>query len=392
MAALPHQRPPHPPLAHDVRGLPIAVPDGAAGWRIKRQTAGRPKVVLGPDRQPLRLPLDATAADLLDLCGAGTFRVDAIDEAGQPIDFVTTVTIGLDGAEPSESDPLPTIIAPRAAAGSELRYALEVTAYMARAQSEALRSIAGAQADFIKGLASAKALPRNGASWYPPPPMPPRAEAGTDEAEEEADDDDEQAAPDPSITLLGHIASIARDVSPVLQAVLPKKAADSAEHRNAAPTAEADEQIAPAVDVATPSIRIAMVLAELSPKARALACRVLAQNDERARAIATALQTLPVAEAVAQLEAGLASRDAARRGPREPGAPARAADPMAHLAAVMSRLAPGEIARAQALLGTLDAASLERLKAELLTMSPDEAAAFVRRALAEQAGGNDAGA
>lgn len=49
MAALPHQRPPHPPLAHDVRGLPIAVPDGAAGWRIKRQTAGRPKVVLGPD-------------------------------------------------------------------------------------------------------------------------------------------------------------------------------------------------------------------------------------------------------------------------------------------------------------------------------------------------------
>lgn len=393
MAANPQPRPQQPPLAHDPRGLPIAVPDGTAGWRVKRQTAGRPKVVLGPDRQPLRLSLDATAADLLDMCGAGSFRLDAIDEVGQPIDFVTTVSVGVDGcgSDPPDGEPLVTPGAPRAAGGSELRFALEVTAHMARAQSEALRSIANAQADWIKGLASAKVLPRNGFVAMPPPPAPSVADDVNEEEDEDDEDDEHEAGADPSVTVLGHIASIARDVGPVLQAMLPSKTPGAAEHRNAPPPSNGSspEPSTGAVepDVATPSIRIATILARVSPEARALACRVLARDDQRARDIATALHTLPVDEAVAQLDAAIAKDGAA---PSVPCERPPAVDPLAHMSAVMSRLAPDELARARALLAALDPARLTELKAELLRMSADDAAAYVRQAVArhgQQAGG-----
>lgn len=372
MPVMPSQRPQHPPLAHDARGIPIAIPDGTFAWGIKRQTTGRPKVVFGPDRKPLRLPLDTTESDVLDLCGAGTFRLDAIDEAGQLIDFVTTVTVGIEcgGAEEIESVAAMTTGSRVAGGGSELRFALEVTAHMARAQSEALRSIANAQADWIKGLASAKALPRNAFFAVPPPP--------TVANDQDDEDEEEEDAPDPSMTVLGHIASITRDVSPVLQAMLPTKA--PVEHRNAAPAVTTSETTVEP-DLASPSIRIATVLAQVSPQARALACRVLAQNDQRAREIAISLQTLPIAEAVGQLEEAVTSKGP-RREERNRAAPK--VDPTAHMAAVMTRLTPDEIARAQAMLATLDPARLEQLKRELLNISPDEAAAFVRKALSER--------
>lgn len=388
MPVMPAQRPQHPPLAHDARGIPIAIPDGTIAWGIKRQTTGRPKVVFGPDRKPLRLPLDTTESDVLDLCGAGTFRLDAIDETGQLIDFVTTVSIGVEcGGSDTDAETLPAMTTGSrvTGGGSELRFALEVTAHMARAQSDALRSIANAQADWIKGLASAKAIPRNGFFPAPPPPVVANADQDDDEDEDGGSDD-----ADPSMTVLGHIASIAHDVSPVLQAMIPTKG----EHRNAAPppTTTVTPPLPVEPDVATPTIRIAAVLAELSPQARALACRVLARNDQRARDIASALQTLPIAEAVAQLEAAVAGKgDGARRTPREPSA-ASPVDPTAHLAAVMSRLAPDEIARARALLGTLDPERFASLKAQLLTMSPDDAAAFVRQTLVQHEGGGHAGA
>jgi hypothetical protein len=390
MPAVAQPRSQHPPLAHDARGFPIALPDGTASLGVKRQTTGRPKVVLGPNRQPLRLPLDSTTSDLLDLCGAGSFRIDAIDEAGQPLDFITTVTVG-DGctADAVESDPLSTPLVPRAVSGggSELRFALEVTAHMARAQSEALRSIASAQADWIKGLASAKVLHHRNGMW---PALPVPTTASDEEHDGESDEDDDSGGADPSMTALGHIASIAKEVGPVLQAMIPKKIAD---HRNAAPTTDAPPTTTAAVaepDVATPSIRIAIVLAQVSPEARALACRVLARNDQRARDIATALQTLPVAEAVAQLEAAIDGRAPSARARNGAAAPAAAppVDATVHLAAVMARLAPEEIARAQALLATLEPARMEQLKRELLAMSPDDAAASVRKALRDQEGGH----
>ena len=35
------------PMAHDIHGTPIAVPPNATAWRVRRQTAGRPGLILG---------------------------------------------------------------------------------------------------------------------------------------------------------------------------------------------------------------------------------------------------------------------------------------------------------------------------------------------------------
>ena len=303
MPPTPQPRPQHPPLAHDGRGQPITMPDGAAVWRLKRQTAGRPKVVLGPDRLPLRLPLDTTSADLVDLCGAGAYRLDAIDDAGQVLDFITTITVGGDGAahDATEADALPAIIGSRGGGGAELRYALEVTAHMARAQSDALRSIANAQADWIKGLAAAKVLPRNGL-WHLPPPPVANVNDRDDDDDDDDQDDDEPPPIDPTLGALGHIASIARDVGPIVRAMIPGGNRDPvAEPRNAAPPPATAAPTDPAADLATPSIRIAMVLAQVSPHARALACRLLARNDD------TQLKGPPISEVCSTLPLAVAS-------------------------------------------------------------------------------------
>ncbi|MEZ4404270.1 MAG: hypothetical protein R3B06_29890 [Kofleriaceae bacterium] len=353
--------------------------------------------MLGPDRQPLRLPLDVTAADLVDLCGAGTFRIDAIDDAGQVLDFITTITVGVDGTahDTTEPDPLPPVLMRGGGGGGELRYALEVTAHMARAQSDALRSIATAQADWIKGLAAAKVLPRNGLWHLPPPPV-----ANANDQDDDNDDQDDDDAPppiDPTLGALGHLASIAREVGPIVRAVIPGGNRDPVVvPRNGAPSPAAPAPAAPApgADLATPSIRIAMVLAQVSPRARALACRLLARNDDTARNIATVIQALPVDEAAAHLET-MAREVDDRRAARHRGAAAPPpVDPTAHLAAVLSKLAPDEIARAQALIATLDPARLDALKAELLAMSAADAAAQVRQVLAQHgvAGGGRVGA
>src|SRR6186713_1072269 len=87
------QDPNHPPLARDGYGNPLAIPDGAAGWYLKRETGGRPKMIVGADRQPARFGLDLSADDLESMVGAGTYRVYAIGADGDVIDYVTTVSV-----------------------------------------------------------------------------------------------------------------------------------------------------------------------------------------------------------------------------------------------------------------------------------------------------------
>lgn len=81
----------HPPLARDAQGNLLPVPEGTCAWRIYRRTKGRPRIINGPDKQPARFPLDTTAEDLEGACGADTYRVYALDEVGNVIDYVTTV-------------------------------------------------------------------------------------------------------------------------------------------------------------------------------------------------------------------------------------------------------------------------------------------------------------
>jgi hypothetical protein len=123
-----------------------------------------------------------------------------------------------------------------------------------------------------------------------------------------------------------------------------------AEPRNAAPPPAAPSPADPAADLTTPSIRIAMVLAQVSPHARALACRLLARNDDTARNLAT-LQSLPTSGA--RLERWPRRSRSPRRAPSCPSA---AAVDQRHLAAVMAKLSP-DGSREQALITSLDRCS-----------------------------------
>ena len=74
------------PLARDQHGNPFDVPPEAAFWRVRRQTGGRPSNVLGPDNEPLYIPI---GGDRLDLHGngcSGSLRLEAVDGDYTPVD------------------------------------------------------------------------------------------------------------------------------------------------------------------------------------------------------------------------------------------------------------------------------------------------------------------
>ena len=75
----------HPPLARDPQGHHLPIPEGTCAWRICRHTKGRPRVINGPDKQPARFPLDMTAEELADACGADSYRVYALDDVGKKL-------------------------------------------------------------------------------------------------------------------------------------------------------------------------------------------------------------------------------------------------------------------------------------------------------------------
>jgi hypothetical protein len=170
----------HPPLARDAQGNLLAVPDGTCAWRICRHTKGRPRIVNGPDKQPARFPLDTTLEDLVDVCGADAYRVYALDEVGTVIDYVTTVEVGRELRNAAEPEVV-LMPAPRAGSGnSDLRYALEAVAHMARTNADAMRAVAESQAEWIKSISSVRGFFRNA----PAQQLPAPAEAETDDEDD----------------------------------------------------------------------------------------------------------------------------------------------------------------------------------------------------------------
>ena len=66
-------------LARDSEGNFIELPDGAVGWRIRRQTGGRPRLHLDSKKQPMLFPLDYTEADAEDILPPGNYLLDVVD-------------------------------------------------------------------------------------------------------------------------------------------------------------------------------------------------------------------------------------------------------------------------------------------------------------------------
>jgi hypothetical protein len=76
MSTQPQRSPSTVPLARDAEGNPVELPEGAVGWRIRRQTGGRPRLLLDHKKQPMLFPLDYTIADTEDILPPGNYLLD----------------------------------------------------------------------------------------------------------------------------------------------------------------------------------------------------------------------------------------------------------------------------------------------------------------------------
>ena len=201
------------PLARDAEGNVIQLPEGAVGWRIRRQTGGRPRLHLDSRKQPMTFPLDYTVADVEDILPPGSYLLDAVDKSGETLGLTIALSIGQPrNGEPVEpGDEAAPIAVPAAlpATTSDVRLVLEANVRatqlaflhnqktlelglrMAETLRDTVQVLASSQADWIRSISSARGFFRNA------PPLPPvetkqlAASAGEDL---EANDDELAAA------------------------------------------------------------------------------------------------------------------------------------------------------------------------------------------------------
>jgi hypothetical protein len=341
--------PQHPPLARDALGNLVAVPDGTAAWRICRQTTGRPKEIVGPDKRPMRFPLETTGEELADLCGADVYRVYALDDVGRVLDYVVTVDASRDAREVRNAAPdaMAPSVTRTAAPMSDLRFALETMAQMMRVNGEALRAVTESQADWVKSIASARGFFRNAA---PPTPAERSAELESgDEDDEDEGDDEEVEEPAAGKTIYDVLVPLAENLAPAAKPFVAMLAGGvGAKVLGGAGTAKGDADLAS------------------KPKWELRELYDLNYASEKAKA----------------RKAGTATA--------KPSLQARVmADPklMAHFMAIKALLTGDEVARVLALGERWSEEVQEELIARVGALSPQEAAEFLREVLVEVSAG-----
>jgi len=205
-------------------------------------------MIVGADRQPAHFPLDVDADDIEAMVGAGTYRVYAVGADGEVIDYVTTVSVGEQAA--AEPEPAPASLGMTRGASSDLRFALETILQMSRAQSDSLKAVALAQADWVKGLATARALPRNGYPALAPPAKYRVLEEPEDTSDEDSDDneaDDDTPAGPPWLEAINAVAPVLQTYGEIFkQKLRPAPVVPEAPRYVAPAASEAPRYAAPA--------------------------------------------------------------------------------------------------------------------------------------------------
>lgn len=344
----------HPPLARDVHGNLVPIPDGTAAWRLMRQTTGRPRIVSGPDGQPLRFPLDLDAETLAEMCGRDTYRVYALDEVGNQLDYVTTVVAGADTSMNETALPLRNANGanPTNSSSGDLRFALETIGHMGRTYADALRAVTEAQADWVKTIAIAKGLPRNVAL------PPPRRETDEDDEDDEDDDDDDVVvarAPAPQSgveAFLAHLGPLLPEFLAIMRSSYPNQA-NKPETTPARPPRNA---AAAAPRAGGGMLHLAKIQARLSKRERQFLDGLL--EDEAATEVAAELNRRSVDDAVAFIRNNIDEADAHSEG----SAAAHAEDASAELDPAIKH----KLFAAAALLGPDERVRLLRLKPRLI--------------------------
>jgi hypothetical protein len=207
------QAPSHPPLARDNQGNLISVPDGTASWRICRKTTGRPREILGHDKQPIRFPLDTTCEQLVEMCGRDVYRVYALDAVGELLDHVATLDLNGEASElrNSSGTEVAVLARPSSMGSTDLRFTLEAMTQMMRTNSDALRIVSESHVDLAKTIAAVKGLPRNAAYMLPPA-------ASVDDDDDEEEDAPPSQKPPHLVELLMPLAQEAAKIVPALVA------------------------------------------------------------------------------------------------------------------------------------------------------------------------------
>lgn len=287
-------------------------------------------MVLGADRQPLRLPLDTSHDDLGDMLGPGSYRFEAVDESGAVLDCVVCAGVGetqRERAAPSEAPAAP-VVAGFPARASELRVVMEANVQMARSLADAVRVLSEAQADWTKGLATAKAIPRNAAPVplvAPAPPAPPPSTA-SDDAEEESFEPTWYERMVRSIPA-EHLADVIESIGGLVDRFMPAKArprnaaSDSTEEESETEgggedSAESADAGAAAVPL-TPEMfrKIDAVKARLSPKELGFVTEVVKSAGPHVVAeLARELAPLSVEEAVVRVRKMIVGPEGAQGG------------------------------------------------------------------------------
>jgi hypothetical protein len=214
MSAQPPRSPSVVPLARDQDGNPIELPDGAVGWRVRRQTGGRPRLLLDSKKQPMLFPLDYTIADVEDILAPGSYLLDVVDKGGEPLGLTIGMAIGMarnaEAVEPDNENHAPAA-APTTlpSTTSEVRLVLEANVRatqmafahnqrtlelglrMAETLRDSVQVLASAQADWIKSVSSARGFFRNaGQALAPVEVKQLTVHTGGDEDEGDEDDGD----------------------------------------------------------------------------------------------------------------------------------------------------------------------------------------------------------
>ena len=101
------------PLARDKDGNAIEVPNGAAAWRVRRKTGGRPRTVLSVDKQPMQLPLGYSIVDVEDILAPAEYLLDLVDAKANLLGVTVEISIGQlvrNGNEDDGDDDEPAVI------------------------------------------------------------------------------------------------------------------------------------------------------------------------------------------------------------------------------------------------------------------------------------------
>lgn len=331
----------------------IEVPEETTHWRILRHTGGRPKPIPGHDQQPARFGLEITPDDLLDMCGPGNYRVEALDQYGNRLELVTTLTIGHEHRQ-AVSDDAPIAFAPRSAS-SDLRIAMETIAHMSRTHTDSLRALAMAQADWIKMLAMQKALPRNG--YVLPASV---NDEGLRNGIDTDDDDQEDSKPSWLAALEPVVPALVSSLVPKLRNVNLGSVLDWRKAANGAKPANAENEVCA-------TAHVLRVRSRLNTSEQRLFDEVL--RDDAASDLIALLVSRSEDEAVEYLRSQFTK-------------PVRTF--ASQLAAVSELLTPEEQALVMTYLPSLPVDQIQSLQSQLLAMTPTEAVLLVRTMLASK--------